>query len=279
MRIDAHHHLWDLQVRDQPWAHGLPRLHRSFTPFELRPLLEHNAVDASVVVQTLADAEETPELLALAAGDSHVKAVVGWTDLTDPAVADRLSGLRDAPGGAALVGIRHGIQDEPVSDWTSRDDVRRGLRAVAAAGLAYDLLVRPDQLSDAVRTAHELPDVRFVLDHAGNPLIDKEGLDTWTAEMRDLAACPNVAVKLSGLVTRTPPGDDPVRALRPYADVLWSTVGPDRVMFGSDWPVCLLAAGYDEVLAVAEALSEGLSDAEHDAVFGTTAAHWYGIPA
>ncbi|MGW2960756.1 amidohydrolase family protein [Streptomyces sp. NPDC001220] len=279
MRIDAHHHLWDLRVRDQPWTHGLPELHRSFSPFQLRPLLEHNAIDTAVVVQTMADAEETPELLALTTKDTHVKAVVGWTDLTDPAVTDRLSELRDARGGAALVGIRHGIQDEPVSDWTSRRDVRRGLRAVAAAGLSYDLLVRPDQLPDAVRTVRELPDVRFILDHAGNPVISEAGLDAWTAEMKDLAASPNVAVKLSGLVTRTPSGDDAVRALRSFTDVLWSTFGPSRVMFGSDWPVCLLAAHYDDVLAVAEILCEGLSDAEREAVFGTTAAHWYGIPA
>ncbi|WP_330175978.1 amidohydrolase family protein [Streptomyces sp. NBC_01498] len=279
MRIDAHHHLWNLEVRDQPWVHGLPELHRSFGPFELRPLLERHAVDATVVVQTLPGPEETPELLALAAGDPHVKAVVGWTSLTDPAIADRLSELRDAPGGAALVGIRHGIQDEPAPDWTSRPDVRRGLRALAAAGLCYDLLVRPDQLADAVRTVRELPDVRFVLDHSGNPVIDEDGLAAWTAEIRELAACPNVAVKLSGLLTRTPAGDGPAHALRPYADVLWSTVGPDRVMFGSDWPVCLLTAGYDTVVAVADALCEDLSDPERVAVFGATAARWYGIPA
>ncbi|MFJ6707809.1 MULTISPECIES: amidohydrolase family protein [unclassified Streptomyces] len=279
MRIDAHHHLWDLAVRDQPWVHGLPELDRSFGPFDLRPLLAHHAVDTAVVVQTVADAEETPELLALTTTDTHVKAVVGWTDLTDPAVADRLGELRAAPGGTALVGIRHGIQNEPVSDWTSRRDVRRGLQAVAAAGLAYDLLVRPDQLADAVRTVRELPDVRFVLDHAGNPVISAAGLDTWTAEMRDLAACPNVAVKLSGLVTRTPSGSDPVRALRPFTDVLWSAFGPHRVMFGSDWPVCLLAADYDEVLAVTDALCEDLSGTEREAVLGTTAARWYGIPA
>ncbi|MFD3519942.1 amidohydrolase family protein [Streptomyces sp. NPDC058653] len=279
MRIDAHHHLWNLTVRDQPWVHGLPELHRSFGPSELRPLLERHAVDATVVVQTVADAEETPELLALTTTDPHVRAVVGWTSLTDPAIADRLSELREAPGSAALVGIRHGIQDEPASDWTSQRDVRRGLRAVAAAGLSYDLLVRPDQLADAVRTVRELPDVRFVLDHAGNPLITDGGLEAWNAGMGELARSPNVAVKLSGLLTRVPAGDSPARALRPYADVLWSAVGPERVMFGSDWPVCLLTAGYDDVLAVAEALCEDLSDGERAAVFGGTAARWYGIPA
>lgn len=216
-----------------------------------------------------------PELLSLAAEDSHVRAVVGWTSLTDPGIADRLAQLRELPGGSALVGIRYGIQDETDPDWPARPEARRGIEAVGAAGLVYDLLVRPDQLPAAVRTVRELPDVRFVLDHAGNPVIGPDGLTPWTSLVTELADCPNVAVKLSGLVTRT--AADPARALRPYADVLLATMGPDRLMYGSDWPVCLLAAGYDEVLAVAETLTEDLNAGEREAVFGTTAARWYGI--
>ncbi|WP_329292881.1 amidohydrolase family protein [Streptomyces sp. NBC_01455] len=275
MRIDAHHHVWDLTVRDQPWTRDLPVLRRTFTASELRPALRRNAIDATVLVQTIAAPEETPELLSLAAEDSHVRAVVGWTSLTDPAIADRLAQLRELPGASALVGIRHGIQDETEPDWPARPEVRRGIKAVGAAGLAYDLLVRPDQLPAAVRTVRELPDVRFVLDHAGNPVIGADGLTPWTSLLTELADCPNVAVKLSGLVTRT--GAAPARALRPYADVLLATVGSDRLMYGSDWPVCLLAAEYDDVLAVAETLTDQLSADEREAVFGTTAARWYGI--
>ncbi|MET9582708.1 amidohydrolase family protein [Streptomyces sp. NPDC006539] len=275
MRIDAHHHVWDLAVRDQPWTRDLPALRRTFTTTELRPALGRNAIDATVLVQTIAVPEETPELLSLAAEDSHVRAVVGWTSLTDPGIADRLAQLRELPGGSALVGIRYGIQDETDPDWPARPEVRRGIEAVGAAGLVYDLLVRPDQLPAAVRTVRELPDVRFVLDHAGNPVIGPDGLTPWTSLVTELADCRNVAVKLSGLVTRT--AADPARALRPYADVLLATMGPDRLMYGSDWPVCLLAAGYDEVLAVAETLTEDLNAGEREAVFGTTAARWYGI--
>ncbi|MFD7899811.1 amidohydrolase family protein [Streptomyces sp. NPDC059743] len=279
MRIDAHHHLWDLGVRDQPWTHAVPALRRTFTAAELRPALDRNAIDATVVVQTIAVPEETPELLALAAEDPHVRAVVGWTSLTDPGVADRLAELRERPGGSALVGIRHGIQDETDPDWTARPEVRRGIEAVGAAGLVYELLVRPDQLPAAVRTVRELPDVRFVLDHAGNPVVGADGLAPWTTLLTELADCPNAAVKLSGLVTRTGANADPARALRPYADVLLATVGPDRLMYGSDWPVCLLAADYDDVLAVAETLTDQLGADEREAVFGTTAARWYGIAA
>lgn len=278
MRIDAHHHLWDIDVRDQSWTRELPALHRTFTPDELRTLLDRNAFDAAVVVQTVAVPEETSELLALAAYDPHIRAVVGWTSLTDPAIGDRLAELRERPGGATLAGIRHGIQDEPDPDWTDRQDVRRGMAAVGAAGLVYELLVRPDQLPAAVRVVRDLPDVPFVLDHAGNPVIGAGTPEPWAALMRELGECPNAAVKLSGLVTRPGVGPDRMRNLRPYTDVLLNTLGPDRLMYGSDWPVCLLAAGYDEVLATAESLTAHLSTDERDAVFGATAAHWYGIP-
>ncbi|MFJ6572335.1 amidohydrolase family protein [Streptomyces sp. NPDC091292] len=305
MRIDAHHHLWDLAVRDQPWTRDLPALRRTFTAEDVRPALDRNAIDATVVVQTIAVPEETPELLALAAEDPHVRAVVGWTSLTDPGIADRLAELRERPGGSTLVGIRHGIQDEADPDWAARPDVRRGIAAVGAAGLVYDLLVRPDQLAAAVRTVRALPEVRFVLDHAGNPVVgDGEaesggletggletgglesgglesgglgvgGLEAWSRLLTELADAPNVAVKLSGLVTRT--AEAPADELRPYADHLLATIGPDRLMYGSDWPVCLLAAGYDDVLTLAETLTGALSTDEREAVFGTTAARWYGI--
>ncbi|MFF3750596.1 amidohydrolase family protein [Streptomyces sp. NPDC002018] len=299
MRIDAHHHLWDLDVRDQPWTRDVPALRRTFTAEELRPALDRNAIDATVVVQTIAVPEETPELLALASSDPYVRAVVGWTSLTAPDVTDRLAELRELPGGAALVGIRHGIQDEADPRWPERPEVRRGIEAVGAAGLVYDLLVRPDQLPAAVRTVRELPDVRFVLDHAGNPVVGPDGLEPWTALLTALADCPNVAVKLSGLVTRAgaAPAHPPrpytdilhtdalhtdilhTDTLRPYTDVLLATVGPGRLLYGSDWPVCLLAAGYDDVLATAQALTGDLGADEREAVFGGTAARWYGIAA
>ncbi|MDX6345404.1 MAG: L-fuconolactonase [Streptomyces sp.] len=277
MRIDAHHHVWDLAAREQPWTTDIPLLRRTFGVDELRPALREHRIDATVVVQTLPVEPETPELLRLAAADPQVAAVVGWVELTAPDVGDRLARLRELPGGEALVGVRHGVQDEADPDWLLRPEVRRGIVAVGAAGLVYELLIRPDQLAAAVRTVADLPDVRFVLDHAGNPEIRPGALSPWAAHVTALAACPNAAVKLSGLVTRTEPWS--AAALRPYADTLLETLGPDRLMFGSDWPVCLLAAGYDEVIGVAEELTSALSPPERAAVFGTTAADWYGITA
>jgi L-fuconolactonase len=278
MRIDAHHHVWDLAVRDQPWTADLPGLHRSFDLAELRPSLLAHGVDATVVVQTITVADETPELLALATREPLVAGVVGWVDLTAPDVADRLAVLLAQSG--HLVGIRHQVQGEPDPRWLCRDDVRRGLAAVAAAGLVYDLLVVPPQLPAAIETVAALPELTFVLDHAGKPTIASGGgLASWRSDIRVLAALPNVAVKLSGLITEADHATWTVDQLRPYVHTLLDAFGADRVMFGSDWPVCLLAGSYDDVIAAAEVLTGGLDAAEQAAVFGRTAAHWYRIEA
>jgi L-fuconolactonase len=278
MRIDAHHHVWDLAVRDQPWTADLPGLHRSFDLAELRPSLLAHGVDATVVVQTITVADETPELLALATREPLVAGVVGWVVRTAPDVADRLAVLLAQSG--HLVGIRHQVQGEPDPRWLCRDDVRRGLAAVAAAGLVYDLLVVPPQLPAAIETVAALPELTFVLDHAGKPAIASGGgLASWRSDIRVLAALPNVAVKLSGLITEADHATWTVDQLRPYVHTLLDAFGADRVMFGSDWPVCLLAGSYDDVIAAAEVLTGGLDAAEQAAVFGRTAAHWYRIEA
>lgn len=277
VRIDAHHHLWDLTVRDQPWTAGLPALRRTFTIDQLRPALVTGRIDATIVVQTICVAPETPELIALAAQDPLVRGVVGWVDLTARDVADRLQALRALPGGQALVGIRHQVQLERDPYWLSRPDVRRGLGAVADAGLVFDLIVTQTQLPAAVHTARALPDLRFVLDHGGKPPIAAGTLEPWRTHLAELASLPNVGVKLSGLVTEADPASCTLEQLRPYADTIISEFGAARVMFGSDWPVCTLAASYAQVLSSTEALTASLSAAERDAVFGTTAARWYRI--
>ena len=277
MRIDAHHHVWDLAVRDQPWTAELPGLHRSFDIAELRPSLLAHGIDATVVVQTITVADETPELLALAAREPLVGGVVGWVNLTAPDVADRLAALGSQAGGNRLVGIRHQVQGEPDPRWLCRDDVRRGLAAVARAGLVYDLLVVPSQLTAAVETVAALPELTFVLDHAGKPAIASGSLAPWRSDIRALAALPNVAVKLSGLVTEADHATWTVDQLRPYARTLFDAFGADRVMFGSDWPVCLLAGSYDDVIAAAEVLTGRLDATEQAAVFGRTAERWYRI--
>jgi len=280
MRIDAHHHVWDLAVRDQPWTADLPPLRRSFALADLRPDLEEARIERTVLVQTVPVAEETPEFLALAAGPGAdvVAGVVGWVELTAPDVAERLTHLQAATGGDRLVGVRHLVQSEPDPRWLARPDVRRGVAAVGAAGLAYDVLVRPAQLPAAVEIVLALPEVRFVLDHVAKPPIATGELEPWRTDLRRLAAAPNVAVKLSGMVTEADAERWTVADLRPYADVVLDAFGPERTMFGSDWPVCLLAADYATVVAAAEELTADLTATERAAVFGGTAAEWYRLP-
>jgi L-fucono-1,5-lactonase len=276
--IDAHHHVWDLQVRDQDWITGpsMAAIRRSFSVDDLRPSAAAAGVAATVVVQTVTVAAETPELLAVAAADPLVAGVVGWTDLTSAAVADELARLRSGPGGRYLVSVRHQVQSEPDPDWLRRADVIRGLRAVAAAGLCYDLVVLPHQIAAATYAAAAVPGLTLILDHAGKPPVASGALGPWAAAVRAFAAQLNTVCKLSGLVTEAAPGAKPA-AFRPVADVILGAFGAGRIMFGSDWPVCLLASDYAGVVGLAQALAAGLSPAELAAVFALTAARVYGI--
>ncbi|MFC8241726.1 amidohydrolase family protein [Streptomyces chartreusis] len=277
--VDAHHHVWDLSVRDQDWITGfeLRPLRRNFGVGDLAPEARAAGVGRTVLVQTITVLEETPEFLALAAEHELIAGVVGWTDLTRPDIADELSRLRELPGGRYLKGIRHQVQGEADPEWLLRADVRRGLAAVAEAGLVYDLVVLPHQIPACVKAAGDLPGLTFVLDHSGKPPIASGTREPWTRDVRALARLPNTVCKLSGLVTEADLADWTVTDLRPYADAVLEAFGPGRLMFGSDWPVCTLAATYGEVLAAARELTDVLSDAERTQVFEGTAARVYGL--
>lgn len=277
MTVDAHHHVWDLSVRDQDWIPPHSPLRRDFTLADLQPEARAAGVDRTVLVQTITVAEETPEFLDLAARHELIAGVVGWTDLTRPGIADELARLRELPGGAFLKGIRHQVQDEPDPEWLLRPEVRRGLAAVADAGLVYDLVVLPHQLPACAEAAASLPQLTFVLDHLGKPPIAAGEQAPWAAALRALAALPNTVAKLSGLVTEAGPADWSVADLRPYADTALEVFGPDRLMYGSDWPVCTLAASYGQVCDITRELTAGLDAAERAAVFEGTATRAYDL--
>jgi len=270
--IDAHQHVWDPATADYPWlTDELAAIRRRFGPEDLAPSLAAAGVDGTVVVQSRSSLDNTRELLVTAGATPFIAGVVGWVDLTDPAIAETIAELRAGPGGDRLVGIRHQVHDEPDPEWLLRADVRRGLRAVGRAGLAYDLLVRTRELPAAVTVARDLPGVRFVLDHLGQPAIGRGEREPWASLLAGFASLEHVAAKLSGLVTEADWKSWTVAGLQPYVNDALAVFGPARLIFGSDWPVCLLAAPYDVVLATARSLTTGLSEAERSALFGATA--------
>ncbi|CAL9639449.1 amidohydrolase family protein [Streptomyces sp. NPDC057838] len=273
---DAHHHVWDLSVRDQTWITGpeLLPLRRDFTLGDLEPEARAAGVGRTVVVQTVTVPEETPELLALAEEHDLVAGVVGWTDLTRPGVAGELARLRELPGGRYLKGVRHQVQGEPDPEWLLRPDVLRGLAAVAAAGLVYDLVVLPHQLPACARAAAALPGLTFVLDHLGKPPVASGALEPWASGLRALAALPNTVAKLSGLATEADPARWTVDDLRPYAGTALEAFGPARLMYGSDWPVSTRAGTYGGILDAMRRLTGPRDRAQ---VFETTAARVYGL--
>jgi L-fuconolactonase len=274
--IDAHHHLWDPATADHPWLTGpYAPIRRRFAPEDLAPRLAVARVDRTILVQARSSLTETRELLATAGAVPFIAGVIGWVDLTDPAVGTTLDELQAGPAGARLVGIRHQVQDEPDPGWLLRPDVRRGLAAVAEAGLVYDLLVRPRELPAALALAREMPELRFVLDHLAKPPIASGELEPWSALIAGFGPLEHVAVKVSGLVTEADWHTWTVDDLRPYVERALRVFGPDRLLFGSDWPVCLVAASYEEVVGAARSLTAKLTATERAAIFGATAARIY----
>jgi L-fuconolactonase len=278
--VDAHQHLWDPSRRRYPFLEdaALEPVRRPFTVNDLWEVTD-GRVAATVLVQTVSERAETEEFLATAAASGGlIRGVVGWVDLTAGDVAEQLGKLRAGPGGDRLVGIRHQVQDEPDPMWLARADVRRGIAAVGAAGLVYDLLVLTPQLGAAREVAQALPEVLFVLDHLAKPPIAVGEWEPWASGVAELAALPNVTAKLSGLVTEAVWDDWDADRIGRYADHALSAFGTDRVMFGSDWPVCTLAASYADVFSLGVALTAVLSEPDRANIFGDTATRIYGLP-
>jgi L-fuconolactonase len=270
--IDSHHHFWDPSRRDYPWmGDELAPIRRRFGPADLEPLLAAAGIDRTILVQTISSLDETREFLATAAATDFVAGVVGWVDLTDPSVGDTLAELRAGPDGKFLAGIRHQVHDEPDPRWLLRDDVQRGIQKVGEAGLIYDLLVKTRELPAAVQLATNLPDQTFVLDHIAKPRIAAGPRDPeWEQAMAPLAKCKNVYCKLSGMVTEAGWTTWTPERLEPYVVRVLDWFGPERCMFGSDWPVCLLASDYARVVSTMRAIV-----GESDEVFGATATRVY----
>ena len=279
--IDSHHHFWDpASGGDYGWLSGpFEPINRVFAPEDLRPSLEANDVNGTVLVQTWNDLGETWDFIRTAEETDFVAGVVGWVDLTDPGVADTIAALKASPEGKWLVGIRHLIQTESDPNWLLRDDAVRGLKAVQVADLVYDLVPNLPQLSSCIATAKVFPDMRFVLDHISKPEIRNRGFDEWAALIRQFRSeRGHVWCKLSGMVTeadwQTWTPDD----LKPYVHEVLDVFGVDRCMFGTDWPVCLVAASYDRVVDALKECLKDLGQDDLDRIFGLNAVEAYRLP-
>lgn len=279
-RVDAHHHIWDLTVVELGWmTEHMKALHRNFGMDDMLRASAETGVGGSVLVHLMADPAETESLLSVAQDVPSVLGVVGWVDLTRADITDELARLAELPGAGRLCGMRHPVQDEPDPDWLRRPEVLRGLRALGDANLAFDLLTLPGQLAAATAAARDTPQTTFVLDHLSKPRIPEDPVAAWAIAVSELADLPNVSCKIAGLTTQADWNRWSVEQLRPYVDAAFSAFGPDRVMFGSDWPVCLLATSYVAWVAAVEELIKGLTDAESESFWRGAAVRTYRLDA
>lgn len=263
--IDSHHHLWDPRLRHYPWMAGLEALDRPFVDDDLRTAVAGTPVTGTIVVQADSSDEETDWLVGQAESSELIVGVVGWADLTSATVGDRLGELGER---SRLVrGIRHQVHDETDPDWLLRTDVRAGLEAVRDAGFAFDLLIRRPESAAAATIAGAIPGLTFVVDHAAKPGIADGEWDAWHADLAALAVHGNVYCKLSGLVTEASWTGWREQHIERYVAAAIELFGPARCMFGSDWPVSLLAASYGDVFELAQRSTGGLSAAEQDSIF------------
>jgi L-fuconolactonase len=272
MKIDAHQHYWQISRQDYGWlTPALGAIYRDFLPADLAPALQRCAVEQTILVQAAPTLAETRFLLDLADQHASIAGVVGWLDFDAPDALDQLNTLATQP---KLVGLRPMMQDLPQDDWMLQAQVQRVLSAMAERGLVFDALVKPRHLRHLRVLAAQQPSLSIVIDHGAKPDIAGGQLHTWAQDMAALAALPHTVVKLSGLLTEAQPGAD-APALQPYAQVLLSTFGPERMLWGSDWPVLELAASYEQWWQITQRLLAPLSAAQREAVLGGNAQRVY----
>lgn len=273
-RIDSHQHFWKYSAAEYPWIPAQSPLHRDWLPDDLEALQEPLNIHGSIAVQARQTLEENRWLLALAEKHSGVRGVVGWVDLRSAEVARQLETFAGHP---KFVGVRHVAQDEPDDRFLVGADFQRGIARLAEFGLTYDLLIYPRQLPAALALVENHPQQAFVLDHCAKPLIARGIFDPWAEHIHRLACNPNVLCKVSGLVTEADWSTWSAESLRPYWEVILQAFGPERLMWGSDWPVCLFASSYARWWDVLRAWTQGWSPADTEGFFGGNALRFYGL--
>jgi L-fuconolactonase len=276
LRIDAHQHFWIYNDREFAWLDdSRAALRRNFLPADLQPELKANDFQGSVVVQTRQTLEETRWLLALAEQNASLLGVVGWADLCSPDISLQLKSLAKNP---KLVGLRHIVQSEPDDRFLLRPEFLRGIAAVEEFDLAYDILIYAKHLPVASEFVQRFPHQRFVLDHMAKPPIKPKEIDSWADGIHRLAAFPNVFCKMSGLVTEADWQRWTADDIAPYLDVAFDSFGPDRLMIGSDWPVCLVAASYAQATGLVKGYIQKRAPDRASDVLGGNAQRFWRLP-
>lgn len=274
MRIDAHQHFWRYSDEDYGWiGDAMSAIRRDFLPHDLAPLLQPSGIDATVAVQARQSLEETTWLLDLARDHDWIAGVVGWVPLTQSSAE---ATLQEFSASSKFKGVRHVLQGE-ADEYMARADFNAGVAMLSRYGLTYDLLVLERQLPAAMAFVDRHPQQPIVLDHLAKPLIAAREIEPWRTNIRALAQRPHLSCKLSGMVTEADFHQWTIDDLRPYVDTVLEAFGPARIMFGSDWPVCTVAASYTSWRNTVFALLAELSQDEQDAIFGHTASGFYGL--
>ena len=275
MRIDAHQHFWQYDGVEYGWINdSMAALRRDFLPADLEPLLPQSGFDGCVAVQARQTLEETRWLLQLADEHNFIRGVVGWVDLRSDELPNQ---LREFACNPKLRAVRHIVQDEPDDEFMLRADFQRGIGRLAEFGLAYDVLVYPRQLPAALRLVAQFPGQRFVLDHIAKPLIAQRAMDPWQHDVRDLAQLPNAWCKVSGMVTEGRWTGWRAEDFHPYLDVIFDAFGSERIMIGSDWPVCTVVADYAATMGIVMDYIAKFPQQEQDAVLGGNCSEFYGL--
>jgi L-fuconolactonase len=275
MRIDAHQHFWIYHpVRDSWIDETMQVLRRNFLPEDLSPIIQENLIDGTIVVQADQSENETNFLLDLADKNEWISGVVGWVDLKAPDIEKKLEHFASYK---KLKGFRHIVQAEPDDNFILNEKFRRGISFLKGFSFTYDILIYPHQLLAATKLTEKHPDQKFILDHIAKPFIKKREVEQWASGIKELAINPNVYCKISGLITEADHNNWKSTDIYPYLDIVFNAFGYDRLSFGSDWPVCLLAGSYNQVINLMEDYMKNDSEENKEKVFGKNAISFYNI--
>jgi L-fuconolactonase len=275
MILDSHQHFWRYDSQRHSWiTDDMAVIRRDFLPEDLHPLYTSNGIEGCIAVQAEQSEAENDFLIGLAKEHSFIKGVIGWVDLKSPTVRESLEKYAAFP---IMKGVRHIVQGEPDPNFLLRTDFKNGIRQLADFDHTYDILVLPHQLGAVLEFVRAFPEQRFVLDHIGKPYIKDGFYDGWATLMKAIGSCENVSCKISGMVTEADFGNWTMEQLKPYVELVLESFGAERTMYGSDWPVCLVAADYDRVLQIAKTFAGALSKSEQELFWYKNAATFYKI--